>query len=73
MPVVGFLNSGSSEWFEHLTTAFRRGLAEKGYIGNFYPEDVLMSVRGRREWIEPLSRPPANDPGRDGTSARRSG
>jgi putative tryptophan/tyrosine transport system substrate-binding protein len=32
MPVVGFLNSGSSTALEHLTAAFRRGLNESGYI-----------------------------------------
>jgi putative ABC transport system substrate-binding protein len=32
MPVVGFLNSGSSTALEHLATAFRQGLNESGYI-----------------------------------------
>jgi putative tryptophan/tyrosine transport system substrate-binding protein len=32
MPVVGFLNSGSSTALEHLTAAFRQGLNESGYI-----------------------------------------
>src|SRR5262245_49370052 len=32
MPVVGFLNSGSSTALEHLTAAFRKGLNESGYV-----------------------------------------
>jgi ABC-type uncharacterized transport system substrate-binding protein len=32
MPVVGFLNSGSSTALEHLTAAFRTGLNESGYV-----------------------------------------
>jgi putative tryptophan/tyrosine transport system substrate-binding protein len=32
IPVVGFLNSGSSTQFPHLAEAFRRGLSETGYV-----------------------------------------
>ena len=32
MPVVGFLHSGSAEFFGYSAVAFRRGLAEAGYI-----------------------------------------
>jgi len=32
MPVIGFLNSGSSSALQHLTAAFRQGLNESGYI-----------------------------------------
>jgi putative tryptophan/tyrosine transport system substrate-binding protein len=32
MPVIGFLNSASPGPFEHLISAFRRGLSESGYI-----------------------------------------
>jgi len=32
MPVIGFLNSGSSEGFQSLVAAFRRGLSESGYV-----------------------------------------
>jgi hypothetical protein len=32
LPVVGFLNSGSSTKFAHLADAFRRGLSETGYV-----------------------------------------
>jgi putative tryptophan/tyrosine transport system substrate-binding protein len=32
MPVVGFFNGQSPGTFEHLLTAFRRGLNETGYV-----------------------------------------
>jgi hypothetical protein len=32
MPVVGFLSSASRRPFEHLVTAFRRGLNDTGYL-----------------------------------------
>ena len=32
MPVIGFLNSGSSEGFQSLVAAFRGGLSESGYV-----------------------------------------
>lgn len=32
MPVIGFLNSGSANPFEHLVQAFRDGLGEAGYV-----------------------------------------
>jgi putative tryptophan/tyrosine transport system substrate-binding protein len=32
MPVIGFLNFGTPAAFEHLVTAFRKGLSETGYI-----------------------------------------
>jgi putative tryptophan/tyrosine transport system substrate-binding protein len=49
MPVVGFLNIATAEGIPHLVAAFRRGLAEAGYVegknlaieyrfGNFKPE-----------------------------------
>jgi putative ABC transport system substrate-binding protein len=31
-PVIGFLSSGSPDLFAHLLSAFRRGLAETGYV-----------------------------------------
>ena len=34
MPVIGFLNGQSPTTFAHLVTAFRRGLAETGFIEN---------------------------------------
>ncbi len=32
MPVVGFLNSGSSQGFQTILAAFRQGLSESGYV-----------------------------------------
>jgi putative ABC transport system substrate-binding protein len=32
MPVIGFLHFGSSEPYAHLTTAFRQGLIDAGYV-----------------------------------------
>ena len=32
VPVIGFLNSGSSKDFQSLVAAFRQGLSESGYV-----------------------------------------
>jgi putative ABC transport system substrate-binding protein len=45
VPVVGFLNSGSAKEFMHLAEAFRRGLADSGYIDG---KDVTIEYR----WAE---------------------
>jgi putative tryptophan/tyrosine transport system substrate-binding protein len=42
MPVIGFLNSGSSSALQHLTAAFRQGLNESGYIED---RNVAMEYR----------------------------
>ena len=55
MPVVGFLNPATAEGIPHLIAAFRRGLAEAGYVegknlaieyrfGNFRPELLLQGA-----------------------------
>jgi putative ABC transport system substrate-binding protein len=35
MPVVGYLNTGSSNSFAHLVNAFRLGLKDAGYIESY--------------------------------------
>jgi putative tryptophan/tyrosine transport system substrate-binding protein len=32
MPVIGFLNATAADTIQHLVAAFRRGLAEAGYV-----------------------------------------
>jgi len=44
MPVIGFLNSGSSSALQHLTAAFRQGLNESGYIED---RNVTVEFAGR--------------------------
>jgi putative tryptophan/tyrosine transport system substrate-binding protein len=45
IPVVGFLNSGSPEAYAPMAAAFRKGLAEDGYVEN---QNVLIDYR----WAE---------------------
>ena len=42
MPVIGFLNSGSSPASQHLTAAFREGLNEFGFVED---QNVTMEYR----------------------------
>jgi len=53
MPVIGFLNGGSPDNYAHQVAAFRKGLAEGGYIES---QNVTVEYR----WAEgQLSRLPA--------------
>jgi hypothetical protein len=52
MPVIGFLNPGSADAFAYLTDAFRRSLAEVGYVTTGQPgthsTEAYMAVSPRR-------------------------
>jgi putative ABC transport system substrate-binding protein len=53
MPVIGFLNTGSSGPFEYVVRAFRQGLGESGYVES---QNILIEYR----WAEGhLDRMPA--------------
>jgi putative ABC transport system substrate-binding protein len=49
MPVVGFLSSGTPEGLAHLTSAFRQGLNEAGYV-----EGRIGCTTGRSAGLAPL-------------------
>src|SRR5262245_40768209 len=51
MPVVGFLNSASSDAFAHFVAAFRRGLNEAGYVEG---RNVAIDFRWARNQYERL-------------------
>ena len=55
MPLVGFLNTGAPGPFAHLDAAFRRGLAETGFVGG---RNIAMEYRwaeGRPERLAQLA------------------
>jgi putative ABC transport system substrate-binding protein len=52
MPVIGFLNSRSPDTSDHLVSAFRRGLAENGYVEG---HNVAIEYRWARGQYERLS------------------
>src|SRR5215831_835262 len=45
MPVIGFLNGGSPEGYSDFVTAYRRGLAELGYVER---HNVMIEYRWAR-------------------------
>jgi putative ABC transport system substrate-binding protein len=44
-PVIGFLHQGSPEAYEKFAAAFRKGLAEAGFVDE---RNVIINTAGRR-------------------------
>ena len=50
MPVVGFLSSRAPEDSNHLVAAFRRGLAEGGFVEGQNAVNTICCPRWRPSW-----------------------
>jgi putative tryptophan/tyrosine transport system substrate-binding protein len=52
MPFIGFMNGTSPQGYGHFVAAFRRGLAETGYVEG---QNVTIEYRWAQEALKPPS------------------